>query len=66
MTFIRFNPDSILGSYTTLPIQIYNLIKQPQAEFQELASAAIVLLLVILLLMNSFAIFIRNRFQKQW
>ena len=66
VTFIRFNPDSILGSYTTLPIQIYNLIKQPQAEFQELASAAIVLLLVILLLMNSFAIFIRNRFQKQW
>jgi len=66
VTFIRFNPDSILASYTTLPIQIYNLIKQPQAEFQELASAAIVLLLVILLVMNSVAIFVRNRFQKQW
>ena len=66
VTFIRFNPDSVLASYTTLPIQIYNLIKQPQAEFQELAAAAIVLLLVILLLMNSVAIFVRNRFQKQW
>jgi len=66
VSFIRFNPDSLLASYTTLPIQIYNLIKQPQAEFQELASAAIVLLLVILLVMNSIAVFIRNRFQKSW
>ncbi|MDW5329599.1 phosphate ABC transporter permease PstA [Plantactinospora sp. KLBMP9567] len=66
VTFIRFNPDSPLSSYTTLPIQIYNLIKEPQAEFQELAAAAIVLLLVILLLMNSAAIGIRNRFQKRW
>ena len=66
VTFIRFNPDSLLSSYTTLPIQIYNLIKEPQAEFQELAAAAIVLLLVILLAMNSAAIVIRNRFQKRW
>jgi phosphate transport system permease protein len=66
VSFIRFNPDSLLASYTTLPIQIFNLIKQPQEEYQELASAAIVLLLVILLLMNSVAIFIRNRFQKSW
>jgi len=66
VTFIRFNPDGLLSSYTTLPIQIYNLIKEPQAEFQELAAASIVLLLVILLLMNSIAIFIRNKFQKRW
>jgi phosphate transport system permease protein len=66
VTFIRFNPDSLLSSYTTLPIQIYNLIKEPQAEFQELAAASIVLLLAILLLMNSVAIVIRNRFHKRW
>jgi phosphate transport system permease protein len=66
VTFIKFNPDSLLSGYTTLPIQIYNLIKEPQAEYQELAAAAIVLLLCILLLMNSIAIFIRNRFQKRW
>ncbi|MCM4083056.1 phosphate ABC transporter permease PstA [Paractinoplanes hotanensis] len=66
VTFIRFNPDSLLSTYTTLPIQIYNLIKEPQAEFQELAAAAIVLLLGILLLMNSAAIVIRNKFQKRW
>ncbi|MFI6162959.1 phosphate ABC transporter permease PstA [Micromonospora haikouensis] len=66
VTFIRFNPDSLLSQYTTLPIQIYNLLKEPQAEFQQLAAAAIVLLLGILLLMNSVAIVIRNRFQNRW
>jgi phosphate transport system permease protein len=61
VTFVRFNPDGLLSQYTVLPIQIYNLIKSPQAELQELAAAGIVLLLVILLLMNSLAIWIRNR-----
>ena len=66
VTFIRFNPDSLLSAYTTLPLQIYNLIKEPQAEFQELAAASIVLLLGVLLVMNSAAISIRNKFQKRW
>jgi phosphate transport system permease protein len=61
VTFVRFNPDGLLSQYTVLPIQIFNLIKSPQAELQELAAAGIVLLLAILLLMNSVAIWIRNR-----
>ena len=28
VTFVRFNPDSLLSRYTALPIQIYNLIKR--------------------------------------
>lgn len=66
VTFIRFNPDSLLSAYTTLPIQIFNLLKEPQAELQQLAAAAIVLLLAITLLLNSIAIFVRNRFTKRW
>lgn len=66
VTFIRFNPDSVLSSYTTLPIQIFNLLKEPHAELQQLAAAAIVLLLGVTLLMNSVAIFVRNRFTKRW
>ena len=66
VTFIRFNPDGIDASYTVLPIQIFNLIKSPHAEFQEIGWAAIVLLLGILLLMNSLAIIIRNKFTKRW
>ena len=64
VTFVRFNPDGLLSQYTVLPIQIYNLIKSPQAELQELAAAGIVLLLVMLLVMNSAAIWIRNRAGK--
>lgn len=66
VTFIRFNPDGIDASYTVLPIQIFNLIKSPHVEFQEIGWAAIVLLLGILLLMNSLAIIIRNKFTKRW
>jgi phosphate transport system permease protein len=65
-SFVAFNPESLDSRFTTLPTMIFSLISRPQAGFQELAAAAIVLLLVVLLIMNSIAIFIRNRFQKRW
>jgi phosphate transport system permease protein len=49
-----------------LPIQIFNWVIRPQENFKVAASAAIVVLLVVLLFMNSFAILLRNRFQKRW
>ncbi len=64
-TAVLFNPDGLDSGYTVLPIQIFNLIKAPQEEFHQLAWAAIVLLLGIVLIMNSVAIFIRNKFQKR-
>jgi phosphate transport system permease protein len=64
-TLVLYNPDSLDSSYTTLPIQIFNLISQAQAKFHELAWAAIVLLLGIVLIMNLAAILIRNKFQKR-
>lgn len=66
VTFVQFNPTGLDSGYTALPIHIYSLLIKPQAEFQELAAAAIVLLLAIVLLMNSVAIIVRNRFQKRW
>jgi phosphate transport system permease protein len=66
VTYITFNPTGPTSAYTVLPIQIYQFISLPQAGYQELAAAAIVLLLGIVLLMNSLAIFLRNRFQKRW
>jgi phosphate transport system permease protein len=64
--FIRFNPTGFDSAYTTLPIQIYNWVKDPREEFQELAAAAILILLLILLVMNSVAILIRNRYTRKW
>ena len=66
VTFVAFNPDSLTSAYTVLPIQIYDWIRQSREEFQVLAAAAIVVLLAILLLMNSVAIYIRNKYQKRW
>jgi phosphate transport system permease protein len=64
--FIAFNPAGLGDRFTALPIAIYNYARQPQDEFVELASAISVILLVILLLMNSLAIYIRNRYQRRW
>jgi phosphate transport system permease protein len=65
VTFITFDP-TILGPFTALPIQIYQWVSLPQEEFRLLAAAGIIVLLVILLLMNAFAIWLRNRYQKRW
>jgi phosphate transport system permease protein len=64
--FVSFNPDGLDSRFTTLPTMIFALISQSQTAYQELAAAAIVLLLGILLVMNSIAIFVRNKFQKRW
>lgn len=66
VTYVAFNPNGVLDLYTVLPIQIYNWIAQPEAEFRTLASATIVILLAILLLLNSAAVWLRNRYQKRW
>jgi phosphate transport system permease protein len=65
VTFISFDP-TILGPFTALPIQIYQWVALPQEDFKLLAATAIIVLLAILLLMNAFAIWIRNRYQKRW
>jgi phosphate transport system permease protein len=66
VSFITFNPDGLSSRYTVLPIQIFGYIGKSQSAYLELAAAAIVLLLAIVLLMNSIAIFLRNKFQKRW
>ena len=56
----------MLSQVTALPIQIYRLTSQSQEEFQQAASAAIIVLLVMILGLNALAIFIRNKFQRTW
>lgn len=66
LVFISFDPNGLLSGFTTMPIQIYGWINQPQAGFHELAAAASILLVAILLAMNALAIVIRNKFQRRW
>jgi phosphate transport system permease protein len=65
LTYVAVNP-TLLGSFTALPVQIYQWIARPQDEFRLLAAAGIIVLLAILLTMNAFAIWIRNRYQRRW
>ncbi len=65
ITYVAFDPE-LFGAYTALPVQIYNWTKQPDPEFQTLAAAAAIVLLVIVLSMNAVAIFLRNRYRRQW
>jgi phosphate transport system permease protein len=65
LTYVAVNP-TLLGSFTALPVQIYQWIARPQDEFRLLAAAGIVILLAILLTMNAFAIWLRNRYQRRW
>ncbi|RAK22399.1 phosphate ABC transporter membrane protein 2 (PhoT family) [Anoxybacillus vitaminiphilus] len=65
-TFIAYLPKSIFDTFTVMPMQIYNWTGRPQEEFQHVAAAGIVVLLFVLILMNSIAVFIRNKFQKRF
>ena len=65
LTFVSVNP-TLLGSFTALPVQIYQWIGRPQEDFRLLAAAGIIVLLAILLTMNAFAIWLRNRYQRRW
>jgi phosphate transport system permease protein len=65
-TFITFDPDGPFSKFTTLPIQIYQWTSRPQAEFRNIAAAAIVVLLTMLLSLNATAIILRNRYTRRY
>jgi phosphate transport system permease protein len=63
---VRFDPTGVLSPVTALPIQIFSMTSQSQETYQQAAAAAIVVLLLMVLLLNGLAIFIRNKFQREW
>lgn len=64
-TFIVVDPNGPFAKFTTLPIQIYQWTSRPQAEFRNIAAAAIIVLLILLLSLNASAIILRNRFARR-
>jgi phosphate transport system permease protein len=66
LTFIAFDPSGPDSPFTALPVQIFNWVSRPQAEFKVLAAAAIVVLLALLLSMNAIAIWLRNKYERKW
>jgi phosphate transport system permease protein len=65
-TFVTFDPEPLSGGYSAMPVQIFNYALRPQDEFKVVAAAGVILMLIVLLAMNSFAIWLRNRYEQQW
>ena len=66
MTFIAYVPESIWSGLTAMPMQIFNWAERPQEEFQAVAAAGSIVLMLMLVIMNSLAIYIRNKFSKRY
>lgn len=64
-TFLTKDPTGIFSRFTTLPIQIYQWTARPQAEFRNVAAAAIIALMVLLMSINATAIIMRNKFRSE-
>jgi phosphate transport system permease protein len=64
-TFITIDPSGPFSKFTALPIQVYQWTVRPQAEFRNIAAAAIIVLLILLLSLNTSAVWLRNRFGKR-
>jgi phosphate transport system permease protein len=67
-TFVTFLPNPFEGQYTVLPIQIFGWARRPQAEFQGISAAAIVVMLVLVFALNALALIVRARLSRhiQW
>lgn len=78
LTFIAFLPTPpisdgppfislqwLMDPFTVMPIQMFNWLSRPQAEFHVNAAATGVILLMMTLIMNGGAIYLRSRFRKK-
>ena len=68
-TVIAFNPEGLDSQFTALPIQIFDWISRASNDvnnYRPLAAAGILLLMIMLMLMNSIAIWLRNRYEQKW
>lgn len=58
--------EQLYGSFTALPMLIFGWARQPGEDWAALTAAASLVLLVLVLLLNSFAIWLRNRFENKY
>ncbi len=67
-TFVTFLPSPFTGGYTVLPIQVFQWAARPQADFQGIAAATIIVILVLMFLLNLLALVVRIRLSRhiQW
>ncbi|WP_117237822.1 phosphate ABC transporter permease PstA [Thermus sediminis] len=64
--FVPFYPSGPLSEYTVIPVQIYLWVSQPQVEFARVAAAGILAMLLVLSGLYLAALYLRNRFRREW
>ena len=77
LTFIAFLPDApfqgefpfisfawLKAPFTVMPIQMFNWVSRPEAEFTVNAAAAGTVLITMTLTMNALAVYLRYRFRR--
>jgi phosphate transport system permease protein len=65
LAYVPFVPSSPADEFSVLPIQIFNWIGRPQKGFAINAASAIIILLLVTFILNGFAMFLRNRWQRK-
>src|SRR5579871_4165846 len=63
-TYLAFIPTDLLSEFSALPLQIFQWVERPQADFVDNASGAIVVLLLVLAIFNATAAWLRHRQEK--
>ena len=66
VAFIVDIPGGFTDAATALPVQIFLWADSPERAFVEKTSAAILVLLTFLIAMNGLAIWLRQKFERQW
>lgn len=66
VAYIPDAPTSFVQSTTVLPAQIYTWSTASLRAFTEKTALAILVLLAVMLLLNTLAIWLRNKYEKQW
>lgn len=57
--------EQMSGPFTALPVVIFGYARQP-GDFRAVTAAAALTLLLLVLVMNGFAIWLRNRYERKW
>jgi phosphate transport system permease protein len=58
--------EQLSGPFTGLPAVIFSYARLPGDDFRAITAAAALVLLFLVLLMNGFAIWLRNRYERKW
>lgn len=57
--------EQLSGPFTALPAAIFSYARRPP-DFRPVTAAAALTLLLLVLMMNAFAIWLRNRYERKW